>query len=311
MNLSRYLTFTRDEWAPLRGKTPLTLNESDLQALRGLNERLDLDEVRDIYLPLSRLLNLYVAASQQLGLVTDTFLGNTVGHVPFIIGIAGSVAVGKSTTARVLRALLARWPNHPKVDLVTTDGFIFPNRVLIERGIMDRKGFPESYDVKRLIEFMVAVKSGEPRVEAPTYSHVAYDIVTDRVQSVAAPNILIVEGLNVLQTAAQMAGKPARSFVSDFFDFSIYIDADEADIQRWYVERFLSLRGTVFSDPASYFHKYASLSDEEAVAEARRIWREINGLNLHENVLPTRERAQLILEKAADHRIAEVRLRKI
>lgn len=311
MNLSRYLSFTRDEWAPLRGKTPLTLNESDLQALRGLNERLDLDEVRDIYLPLSRLLNLYVAASQQLGLVTDTFLGNTAAHVPFIVGIAGSVAVGKSTTARVLRALLARWPNHPKVDLVTTDGFIFPNRVLIERGIMDRKGFPESYDVKRLIEFMVAVKSGEPHVDAPTYSHVAYDIVPGQVQSVHAPNILVVEGLNVLQTAAQVAGKPARSFVSDFFDFSIYIDADEGDIQRWYVERFLSLRGSVFSNPASYFHKYASLSDEDAVAEARRIWREINGLNLHENVLPTRERAQLILEKAVDHRIASVQLRKI
>jgi type I pantothenate kinase len=311
MNLSRYLSFTRDEWAPLRGKTPLTLNESDLQDLRGLNERLDLDEVRDIYLPLSRLLNLYVGASQQLGLVTDTFLGNTAAHVPFIVGIAGSVAVGKSTTARVLRALLARWPNHPKVDLVTTDGFIFPNKVLIERGIMDRKGFPESYDVKRLIEFMVAVKSGEPHVEAPTYSHIAYDIVPDIVQSVHAPNILVVEGLNVLQTAAQVAGKPARSFVSDFFDFSIYIDADEGDIQRWYVERFLSLRGSVFSNPASYFHKYASLSDGEAVVEARRIWREINGLNLHENVLPTRERAQLILEKAADHRIAEVRLRKI
>jgi len=311
MNLSRYLSFTRHEWAPLRGKTPLTLNESDLQDLRGLNERLDLDEVRDIYLPLSRLLNLYVGASQQLGLVTDTFLGNTAAHVPFIVGIAGSVAVGKSTTARVLRALLARWPNHPKVDLVTTDGFIFPNKVLIERGIMDRKGFPESYDVKRLIEFMVAVKSGEPHVEAPTYSHIAYDIVPDRVQSVHAPNILVVEGLNVLQTAAQVAGKPARSFVSDFFDFSIYIDADEGDIQRWYVERFLSLRESVFSNPASYFHKYASLSDDEAVVEARRIWREINGLNLHENVLPTRERAQLILEKAADHRIAEVRLRKI
>ncbi len=311
MSLSRYLSFTRSEWAPLRGKTPLTLNESDLQALRGLNERLDLDEVRDIYLPLSRLLNLYVQASQQLGLVTDTFLGNTAAHVPFIVGIAGSVAVGKSTTARVLRALLARWPNHPKVDLVTTDGFIFPNKVLIERGIMDRKGFPESYDVKRLIEFMVAVKSGEPHVEAPTYSHISYDIVPDRVQSVDAPNILVVEGLNVLQTAAQVAGKPARSFVSDFFDFSIYIDADEGDIRRWYVERFLSLRGSVFSNPASYFHKYASLSDDEAVAEAQRIWREINGLNLHENVLPTRERAQLILEKAADHRIAEVRLRKI
>ena len=283
----------------------------DLQALRGLNERLDLDEVRDIYLPLSRLLNLYVAASQQLGVVTDTFLGNTAGHVPFIIGLAGSVAVGKSTTARVLQALLARWPDHPKVDLVTTDGFIFPNKVLIERGIMGRKGFPESYDVKRLIEFMVAVKSGEPHVEAPLYSHVAYDILPDRVQTVTAPNILIVEGLNVLQTAAQLAGKPARSFVSDFFDFSVYIDADERDIERWYVERFLSLRTSVFRDPASYFHKYASLSDEAAVAEARRIWREINGLNLHENVLPTRERAQLILEKAADHRIAFVQLRKI
>ena len=311
MNLSRYLCFTRDEWAPLRGKTPLTLNESDLQALRGLNERLDLDEVRDIYLPLSRLLNLYVLASQQLGLVTDTFLGNTAAHVPFIIGIAGSVAVGKSTTARVLQALLARWPNHPKVDLITTDGFIFPNRVLIERDLMSRKGFPESYDVKRLIEFMVAVKAGEPQVEAPLYSHVAYDIVADRVQSVHAPNILIVEGLNVLQTAAQVAGKPARTFVSDFFDFSVYIDANEGDIERWYVERFLSLRGTVFSNPASYFHKYANLSDGAAVAEARRIWREINGLNLHANVLPTRERAHLILEKADDHRIANVRLRKI
>jgi type I pantothenate kinase len=311
MSLSRYLNFTRDAWAPLRGKTPLTLAESDLQALRGLNERLDLEEVRDIYLPLSRLLNLYVAASQELGVVTDTFLGNTVAHVPFIIGLAGSVAVGKSTTARVLQALLARWPDHPKVDLITTDGFIFPNRVLIERDLMGRKGFPESYDVKRLIEFMVAVKAGEPHVEAPLYSHVTYDIVPDRVQTVNAPNILIVEGLNVLQTGAQVAGKATRSFVSDFFDFSIYIDADEHDIETWYVERFLSLRARVFRDPASYFHKYASLSDEAAVAEAKRIWREINGLNLHENVLPTRERAHLILEKAADHGIARVRLRKI
>lgn len=311
MSLSRYLSFSRQGWAPLRGKTPLTLTEPELLALRGVNERLDLDEVRDIYLPLSRLLNLYVAASQQLGVVTDTFLGNTAGHVPFIIGLAGSVAVGKSTTARVLRALLARWPDHPKVDLVTTDGFIFPNRVLTERDLMGRKGFPESYDVKRLIEFMAAVKAGEPRVEAPLYSHVAYDIVPDRVQSVEAPNILIVEGLNVLQTAAQVAGKPARLFVSDFFDFSIYIDAHEPDIETWYVERFLQLRSGVFRDPASYFHKYASLTDQEAVAEARRIWREINGLNLHENILPTRERAQLILEKAADHRIANVKLRKI
>jgi type I pantothenate kinase len=311
MSLSPYLSFTRDAWARLRGKTPLTLDEKDLETLRGVNERLDLEEVRDIYLPLSRLLNLYVAASQQLGVVTDTFLGNTAGHVPFIIGLAGSVAVGKSTTARVLQALLARWPDHPKVDLITTDGFIFPNKVLIDRGLMGRKGFPESYDVKRLIEFMVAVKAGEPRVEAPLYSHVAYDIVTDRVQTVSAPNILLVEGLNVLQTGAQVAGKPARSFVSDFFDFSLYIDADERDIEHWYVERFLSLRASVFRDPRSYFHKYASLSDDEAVAEAHRIWREINGLNLHENVLPTRERAHLILEKATDHRIANVRLRKI
>ena len=309
--LSTYLDFTRDGWAQLRGKTPLTLTEEDLRALRGLNERLDLDDVRDIYLPLSRLLNLYVAASQQLGEVTDRFLGNTAGHVPFIIGLAGSVAVGKSTTARVLQALLARWPDHPKVDLITTDGFIFPNRVLMDRTLMGRKGFPESYDIKRLIEFMTAVKAGEPHVEAPLYSHVAYDIVKDRVQSVDAPNILIVEGLNVLQTGAQVPGKPTRSFVSDFFDFSIYIDADEPDIERWYVERFLSLRGGVFKDPRSYFHKYASLTDAEAVAEAARIWREINGLNLRENVLPTRERAQLILKKAADHRVESVRLRKI
>lgn len=311
MSLSRYVSFTRDEWAPLRGKTPLTLTESELQALRGLNERLDLDEVRDIYLPLSRLLNLYVSASQHLGVVTDTFLGNTAGHVPFIIGLAGSVAVGKSTTARVLQALLARWPDHPKVDLITTDGFIFPNRVLQERGLMARKGFPESYDVRKLIEFMAAVKAGESHVEAPLYSHVAYDILTDRVQRVDAPNILIVEGLNVLQTGSQVPGKAARLFVSDFFDFSVYIDADEADIERWYVERFLSLRTGVFRDPASYFHKYASLSDDAAVAEARRIWREINGLNLHENVLPTRERAQLILEKDTQHKVTRVRLRKI
>jgi type I pantothenate kinase len=311
VTLSTYLSFSREDWARLRGKTPLTLDEGDLRALRGLNERLDLEDVRDVYLPMSRLLNLYVAASQKLGEVTDTFLGNNGAHVPFIIGIAGSVAVGKSTTARVLQALLARWPDHPKVDLVTTDGFIFPNRVLTHRGIMTRKGFPESYDVKRLIEFMTAVKAGQSHVEAPLYSHVAYDIVDDRVQSVDAPDILIVEGLNVLQTAAQVAGRPARRFVSDFFDFSIYIDAEEPEIERWYVERFLSLRGSVFKNPASYFHKYAALTDDEAVGEARRIWREINGKNLRENVLPTRERAHLILKKGADHRVEKVRLRKI
>lgn len=311
MTDGRFLRFSREAWAELRGKTPLTLTESDLKLIRGLNERLDLDEVRDVYLPMSRLLNLYVAASQKLGAVTDTFLGNHDGAVPFIIGLAGSVAVGKSTTARVLQALLARWPDHPRVDLVTTDGFIFPNAVLQERGIMNRKGFPESYDVKRLIDFLTAVKSGERQVEAPLYSHVAYDILKDRVQEVSAPDILIVEGLNVLQTGSQVAGKPARSFVSDFFDFSIYIDATEQDVERWYVERFLSLRAGVFRDPASYFHKYASLTDEQAVQEAKRIWREINGVNLRENVEPTRERAQLILEKADDHRVRGVRLRRL
>src|SRR5437764_1366700 len=304
---SRYLTFDDDEWAALRAATPLTLNEADLATLRGINERISLDEVASIYLPLSRLLNLRVAATLSLAKVTDTFLGRPTGPVPYVIGIAGSVAVGKSTTARILQALLARWPDHPTVDLVTTDGFLFPNAVLEERGLMERKGFPESYDLRRLVQFMVAVKSGEPEVPAPVYSHLVYDVLPGEELLVRQPDILILEGLNVLQGG----GPPAGLHVSDFFDFSMYVDALEADIEQWYVERFLALRETAFKDPASFFRHFAALSEEESTNIARSIWASINGLNLRENILPTRERATLILEKAADHSVHQVRLRRL
>jgi type I pantothenate kinase len=300
---SPYLTFAREEWAQLRAATPLTLAEDDLDELRGINDRLDLDEVVDVYLPLSRLLNLRVAATQSLSRVTDTFLGTPPGRVPFVIGIAGSVAVGKSTTARILQALLSRWPDHPAVDLVTTDGFLHPNAVLEERGIMTRKGFPESYDTRRLVEFMSAVKAGSPSVAAPVYSHELYDVVPGEEQVVRRPDVVIVEGVNVLQTGAAIS-------VSDFFDFSIYVDADEDDILRWYVERFQALRGTVFRSERSFFRHFAGLDEQEADSVATSIWREINGRNLVENILPTRERAGLVLHKGADHRVTEVRLRR-
>ena len=309
--LSRYISFSREEWARLRAATPLTLIEADLATLRGINDKLSLDEVAEIFLPLSRLLNLYVVASQGLYTVTDVFLGNPAPRVPYVIAIAGSVAVGKSTTARVLRALLARWPNHPKVDLITTDGFLYPNRVLEERGLMKRKGFPESYNLRRLVQFMADVKSGKPEVLAPVYSHQSYDIVPGEHQIVRQPDIVIVEGLNLLQTSDGQPGRSMRTFVSDFIDFSIYVDAQETHIEHWYVERFLTLRDTVFQSEKSYFHRYASLTREEAVATARSIWREINGANLEENILPTRERAHLILRKGADHSVERVRLRKI
>jgi type I pantothenate kinase len=309
--LSRYIAFSHEEWGRLRLNTPLTLSEQDLATLRGLNERVSLAEVAEIYLPLSRLLNLYVNASQQLFRATDTFLGNPAAHVPYVIGIAGSVAVGKSTTARILRALLARWPDHPRVDLVTTDGFLYPNHLLETRGLMGRKGFPESYDVRRLVRFLADVKSGKPRVGAPIYSHLTYDVLPDRLTYVAQPDIMIVEGLNVLQTWDGSPNRSMRLFVSDFFDFSIYVDAQEADVEQWYVERFLTLRETAFRDESSYFHRYASLSVDEAKEVARAIWSDINGVNLRENILPTRERAHLILEKAADHSVQRVRLRKI
>jgi type I pantothenate kinase len=286
------------------------LTEEELARLRGLNDKVSLEEVAEIYLPLSRLLNLYVVATQGLHAATATFLGNLTAKVPFVIGIGGSVAVGKSTTARLLQALLARWPNHPKVDLVTTDGFLYPNRVLEERGLLQRKGFPESYDQRALLRFMAAVKAGEPEVRAPVYSHVVYDIVPDQHLVVRQPDIVIVEGLNVLQSGD---GHPDRTrlFVSDYFDFGIYVDAEETDVEQWFVERFLALRDSVFRNPESYFHRFAQLTHEDAVAMAQRVWREINGLNLRENILPTRDRATLILEKAADHRVRRVRLRKL
>jgi type I pantothenate kinase len=317
--MSTYLDFERESWARLRAATPLTLSESDLHELRGLNERVSMADVEAIYLPLSRLLNLHVAATQTLHKATDTFLGSLPQPAPYVIGIAGSVAVGKSTFARILRALLARWPAHPRVDLVTTDGFLLPNRELERRGLLHRKGFPESYDVRRLIEFMADIKGAAGAVHAPVYSHQAYDIVAGEFQVVDRPDIVIVEGLNVLQTGETRvsAGRERREsprprvFVSDFFDFSIYIDANEFDIERWYVERFLTLRQTVFRDPRSYFHRYASLDDEAASATAREIWRAINGVNLRENISPTRARARLVLEKAADHAVQRVRLRRL
>jgi len=307
--LSRFLTFSRDEWARLRNNTPLTLSDADLQTLRGLNDILDMQEVVDIYLPLSRLLSLYVEGTRNLHRVTSTFLGDDSAHVPFVIGLAGSVAVGKSTTSRILRAMLAHWPGHPAVDLITTDGFLFPNAVLIERDLMKRKGFPESYDRARLVRFLADVKSGVREVHAPVYSHQRYDIVPGAVQVVREPDIVIVEGLNVLQAAPAVSGAPL--FASDFFDFSIYVDADEADIEQWYIARFLKLRDTVFRDPDSYFHRYASLTEPQARETAAGIWREINGLNLRDNIAPTRARAHLILDKGHDHVVRQVRLRRL
>jgi type I pantothenate kinase len=302
----RYLTFDRASWATLRASTPLTLNEDDLASLQGINERLDLDEVTAIYLPLSRLLNLYVSAVQELRRASSTFLGQSPSAVPYVIGIAGSVAVGKSTLARILQALLSRWPNHPQVDLVTTDGFLYPNAVLAERNMMDRKGFPESYDARSLLRFLREVKSGVAEVSAPVYDHVRYDVLEDSKIVLRNPDVVIVEGLNVLQI-----DREGTEFVSDYFDFSIYVDADVADIEEWYVKRFFALRESVFLNPDSFFKHFAGLTDAEAESTAHQIWATINGRNLRENIEPTRERASLIMRKNADHRVSEVALRKI
>jgi type I pantothenate kinase len=302
--------FGRAEWASFRADTPLTLDEQDVARLQSLNDPISLDEVVAIYLPISRLLALYVEATQALFQATRAFLGTNGSKVPYVIGIGGSVAVGKSTTARLLQALLTRWPNTPKVDLVTTDGFLYPNAVLEAEGLMQRKGFPESYDLPALINFISDVKAGKHRVSAPVYSHLSYDIIPGAEIVVDKPDILIVEGLNVLQTGNPRHGR-SSPFVSDFFDFAVFIDAEEDVIHDWYVERFIKLRGTAFRDPASYFRRYAELPASEALELAEGLWERINLRNLRDNIIPTRNRASLILRKGADHRVEEVALRKL
>lgn len=306
--LSPYHRFSRSDWALLRADTPLTLTIDDLARLQSMNDPISVEEVVAIYLPLSRLLALYVAATQGLFKATQRFLGAEDGKVPYIIGIAGSVAVGKSTAARVLTALMSRWPNTPKVQLITTDGFLLPNSALQAQGLMDKKGFPESYDGASLVRFLSQVKAGEQSVTAPAYSHLTYDVVEGKRVSVDRPDILIVEGLNVLQPSP--AGRDIP-FVSDFFDFSIYLHADEHDLARWYISRFMRLRETAFRDPRSFFRKYAELTDEEARSTALDIWTRINLRNLRENISPTKARASLVLTKGPDHRIEEVALRKL
>jgi type I pantothenate kinase len=306
-----YRIFTRKQWAGLRDDTPMTLEPGEFDRLRSLHDRLDIKEVEEIYLPLSRLLSIYVDATQRLFYAQRQFLGIRDRKMPYIIGVAGSVAVGKSTTARVLQALLARWSPRPKVDLVTTDGFLFPNAVLDRLGLIQKKGFPASYDLPLLLSFLSDIKSGRRGVRAPVYSHLTWDIVPNQWQEVDQPDILIVEGVNVLQTGPLPQLGQAVPVVSDFFDFSVYIDADEPVMRQWYVKRWLTLRDTAFHDPRSYFHRYAPLSDEEAIATATAIWERTNLANLEENILPTRPRATLILKKGADHVIETVALRRL
>ncbi len=308
---SPHRIFSRAEWAELREDAPMTLQPEEVSQLRSLHDRLDMAEVEEIYLPLSRLLSMYVAATQRLFIAQQRFLGTEDSKMPYVIGVGGSVAVGKSTTARVLQALLARWPNVPRVDLVTTDGFLYPNAVLESEGLMERKGFPESYDLPSLLRFLTSVKAGQRPARAPVYSHLIYDVVPNRWAEVDRPDILIVEGLNVLQTGRLPKDGKAIPFVSDFFDFSVYIDADENVLKSWYIDRFLTLRGTAFRDPKSYFHRYFNLSDKEATEIAASIWDRINLINLHENIVPTRPRADLILKKGESHRVEEVALRKL
>ena len=304
------MQFERKQWSKLRDNVALTLSEQDLLQLQGINESLSLNEVIDIYLPLSRLLNLYVETQQYRHTVRDTFLNTHNEKVPYIIGIAGSVAVGKSTTARILQALLSRWPQHPKVALVTTDGFLRSNQDLVARNLMHRKGFPESFDIKALVDFVAAIKSGETSVSAPIYSHLTYDILPNEKISVEKPDIVILEGLNVLQSAINHPEQPHRVFVSDFVDFSIFVDADTDLLKQWYIQRFLKFREGAFTDPNAYFHCYSKMSESEAVKTASKIWDEINGVNLRENIRPTRDRANLILKKSTNHQVSKVKLRK-
>lgn len=303
------MQFSRQEWASLRNSVPMTLTEVELISLQGINEDLSLDEVSDIYLPLSRLLNYYISNNATRQMVLSQFLGKSQ-KIPYVIGITGSVAVGKSTTARLLKALLTRWPEHRKVELVTTDGFLYPNKQLKDRGIMNKKGFPQSYDIKKLVNFVADVKSGQRAVKAPVYSHSVYDIIENEEMTVDCPDILILEGLNVLQSPMNSSPPIHRAFVSDYVDFSIYVDAELPLLNNWYVNRFLKFRAGAFNDPNAYFHHYSQISEQEAIEIANTIWKEINELNLLENILPTRERASLILTKGADHKIGHVQLRK-
>ncbi|MFA0084401.1 type I pantothenate kinase [Vibrio sp. 10N.286.49.C2] len=307
--MSPFMSFNREQWSARRNAVPMTLTEDDLKELQGINEDLTMREATEVYLPLSRLLNLYVAARQRRNSVLQEFLGQNEHMPPFIIGIAGSVAVGKSTTARLLKALLSRWENHPKVELITTDGFLYPNKVLLEKGLMAKKGFPESYDMRRLVQFVSDVKACKRDVVAPVYSHLTYDI-TDEKKVVDLPDVLIIEGLNVLQSGIDYVDDPHRIFLTDFLDFSLYVDADSELIEHWYVQRFMKFRHGAFTRPGSYFSHYTQLSEQEASQKARNIWHSINGKNLAQNILPTRERAQLILEKGPNHCVERVHLRK-
>lgn len=310
-SFSPYNSFTREEWSRLDSHPNFPFDEIDLSELNALNEPLTEAEIRDIYLPLCRLLKIHITHSQHLHEEYDQFFHRTSRHVPYVIGIAGSVAVGKSTTARVLRKLLSMGKSQPKVQLLTTDGFLLPNATLKERGILDKKGFPESYDARRLINFLANVKSGKANLEVPVYSHLYYDIMPGEVQIIDQPDVLIVEGINVLQVPDRRTGERRRISVSDFFDFSIYVDASERNIRRWYIERFIRLQETAFSNPESFFYRYATLPEEEATRIAKEIWESINLKNLLENILPTRLRSTLILEKSADHHVRGVRLRKV
>lgn len=308
-SLTPYLSFDRQQWAKRRDCVPMTLTEQDLSQLRGINEHLTLNEVEQIYLPLSRLLNLHVKTRNGRTQILEAFLDHQTPKIPYIVGIAGSVAVGKSTTARLLKTLLERWPEHPKVELITTDGFLFPNQVLSERDLMKKKGFPESYDIRKLVQFVSDIKSGKTYVQAPTYSHLVYDI-TPEIKTINAPDILIIEGLNVLQSGMDYPHAPHRVFISDFLDFSIYVDAEPQHLKRWYTERFMAFRQGAFLDPNAYFHHYTKLDEAEAAQVAEKIWEEINAVNLQRNILPTRERAGLILHKGKDHQIDTIRVRK-
>jgi len=310
-SISPYAVFNRASWRALAAGSQLPLDETQLRSLATLGDRIDLDEVATVYLPLAELLGLHVAAGRRLWAAQSTFLGDATAKVPFVIAVAGSVAVGKSTTARLLQSLLTAGPGSPRVALVTTDGFLLPNAELVRRGLLARKGFPESYDQRGLLRFLTRVASGEPAVPAPVYSHLTYDVVPDQSAVVRSPDILLVEGLNVLQPPRTHPDGRSSVAVSDFFDFSIYVDADPHDVERWYVDRFRQLRDSAFADPASYFHRFAALTDDEARATATGIWREVNGPNLEQNIQPTRGRATLVLEKGPDHAVRQIRLRKL